>query len=1034
MAFGPFTRQKSKQVTQSPGVIRPDGGVETEIDLPGLASRIAQAARYVVSSVKPNSWMSPNQPLSPAVPETAGRAFDFPVGINLQIQPRSQENISFQQLRDMAEPSQGGLDLLRLLIETRKDQMVKLKWAIKPIDPEKKVEGDARIAELQNFFRIPDGVNAWQKWLRQIIEEMLVTDAVTIYPRMTRSGELFALEQMDGATIKRVIGEDGRTPLPPDPAYQQILKGIPASDYTSEQLIYYPRNNRVNKLYGFSPVEQIITTINIAIRRQTHQLQYYVNGNLPDLLLSMPKDMSQEGIERFMRIWEARLNGNLAARRQAMPIPDGTKPYDMKEQILKDEMDEWVARICCYAFSISPQPFIKMVNRGNQESMQEASLQEGLVPLMEWLRDLMNIIIWKYKGYLDLEFGWVEEEDLDPNIKSQIQDREIKSGKLSIDEARQQDGMDPIGMPNAVITATGPVMLKPYIDGEVDGTQQDSQMLTQGTPSDGGKNPPPKARAGVQQPTAQQKPKPPGKPSGAKTMADARARAQTKMEKLEAAVSSNREIVNVAKSRLASAIRLSLRAQGKAAASRLSSLMVKYSPDQPRDERGRWTAEGGAVMVSPNTSENMDFGSAMSAMSSKGQADLAAAANQINKAIGINATVQSGIGAWSDGAENSLMETVTSKSSYEDIRASAAMQGLLGDQKAVLPFKIDAQGKDALYQMTVSSHDLTDVHSQLLGLGVEFHTLIPDAKGTKIAVFDGGSQMANTMNQVAEHFNVSYNRWTGQGEILGSFESRAEGATVFNKVISEYTHGRSDVAGQWQGIRDNWRSTHKVLVKDDPSAKIDQAALEAALADLPLDWGKWSGAVQTELELVYADAGQQAVRVLIGEDGLSQIILKLNQGAQEWAQARAAEMVGMKFVEGVWVENPNPVWAISDSTRNMLRETVTRAYDQGQTPTQLMQTIRNNYAFSDDRAAMIASTELKLANNNGSMNGFRETGLTLQKKWLLSNNHDIDDPCDDNVDDGWIDLDDTFSTGDDVPPNHPRCECSYTVQTAEAQS
>jgi len=41
-------------------------------------------------------------------------------------------------------------------------------------------------------------------------------------------------------------------------AFQQILHGLPAVNYTSEDLIYMPRNPRVWKIYGFSAVEQII--------------------------------------------------------------------------------------------------------------------------------------------------------------------------------------------------------------------------------------------------------------------------------------------------------------------------------------------------------------------------------------------------------------------------------------------------------------------------------------------------------------------------------------------------------------------------------------------------------------------------------------------------------------------------------------------------------------------------------------------------------------------------------------------------------
>ena len=41
----------------------------------------------------------------------------------------------------------------------------------------------------------------------------------------------------------------------PDPAYRQILHGVPAAYFSSDELLYLLRNVRAHKLYGFSPVE-----------------------------------------------------------------------------------------------------------------------------------------------------------------------------------------------------------------------------------------------------------------------------------------------------------------------------------------------------------------------------------------------------------------------------------------------------------------------------------------------------------------------------------------------------------------------------------------------------------------------------------------------------------------------------------------------------------------------------------------------------------------------------------------------------------
>ena len=87
---------------------------------PSVFARLGEAARYVITGVSPDTWFGPLQPLAPmAPPEVKGRQWDYPFGANLNYVPRSDDGVSFAELRALAD----ALPLLRAVIEARKDQI-----------------------------------------------------------------------------------------------------------------------------------------------------------------------------------------------------------------------------------------------------------------------------------------------------------------------------------------------------------------------------------------------------------------------------------------------------------------------------------------------------------------------------------------------------------------------------------------------------------------------------------------------------------------------------------------------------------------------------------------------------------------------------------------------------------------------------------------------------------------------------------------------------------------------------------------------
>src|SRR6516162_11863697 len=216
---------------------------------------------------------APGYPLVPPDYERT-RRYNFPVGLNYIYTPRSFEPIGFAELKALAND-----DITRLCIETRKDQIEKLAWTIKPRDEEDVARNsDKRIKQLTEFWGFPDGITPFASWLRELIDQVLVTDAPAIEPRLNRGGDIIGLDIIDGATIKVLIDDTGRRPRPPAPAFEQIIHGRPwvlledgtrtnteegevFNQFTDQQLIYFPRNPRADHLYGFcyTPDMEVLT-------------------------------------------------------------------------------------------------------------------------------------------------------------------------------------------------------------------------------------------------------------------------------------------------------------------------------------------------------------------------------------------------------------------------------------------------------------------------------------------------------------------------------------------------------------------------------------------------------------------------------------------------------------------------------------------------------------------------------------------------------------------------------------------------------
>lgn len=201
------------------------------------------------------------------------------------------------------------------------------------------------------------------------------------------------------------------------------------------------------------------------------------------------------------------------------------------------------------------------------------------------------------------------------------------------------------------------------------------------------------------------------------------------------------------------------------------------------------------------------------------------------------------------------------------------------------------------------------------------------------------------------------------------------------------------------------------------AANADAAAKRAFDA---IGWQAIAERIEPLLQEVVADGGFAGLmQVAVSDAGL---INDVNVLAQDYARARAAEMVGKRWVGGKLVDNPNARWAISETTRNDLRQLFTDAFKEWLTIDDLVERIQAATTFSAERARLIAETETSAAQANGNLWAWRKTGLVEEVGWDLSADHVGPDECDLRAKGG------PYPIGA-VPqfPAHPRCKCALVA-------
>jgi hypothetical protein len=311
-------------------------------------------------------------------------------------------------------------------------------------------------------------------------EEILVLDAWAIWPQKNVKGDLLGLQILDGSTIKPLIDDRGMRPLPPYPAFQQILYGFPRSEFSapeeemeadgefsSDEMSYLVRNRRTNTVYGYSPVERSLALADIYLRRQQWIRAEYTDGVIPELILKSDGVFTPDQLKAYENVLNDYLSGMTENRKRASILPQGLDPIQLEGygEKFKDTLDDYLVTAICGHFGVQPSE-IGMNSKsglggsGIQQGEAASSEVIGLVPMANWVGKMISQLSYVYLGMpRELEFKFMPSDRNDGEALAREMDIRAKNGSLSINEMRSKSGEPLLSAPEAdqplIVTPAG---------------------------------------------------------------------------------------------------------------------------------------------------------------------------------------------------------------------------------------------------------------------------------------------------------------------------------------------------------------------------------------------------------------------------------------------------------------------------------------------------------------------------------------------------------------------------------------------------
>jgi HK97 family phage portal protein len=304
--------------------------------------------------------------------------------------------------------------------------------------------------------------------VKKISIDLKIHDAAGIEKTRNGLNEIAEIYTVPGPYIRMNFDKNGKLT---DPAYKQTdpkLSTNILANWNKDELIYFLLNPISTSMYGISPVDVIAQIVATLINALNYNGTYFESAALPEGFFTIP-GMNETQARRLMQKWEQEIK---AKEHKVVFMPEGATWHQFRFNNVEMQWlqgQKFYMEIVMAVLGVTKHElgFTEDVNKATADNQSFVFKNKSLLPILGLIADKFNqeLLGKSGFGYDDVMFVFKNVDLADKETMDKIHDRAVKSGRMTLNEAREEAGLRPyqnIGDEPVIATSQGLVFLRQY--------------------------------------------------------------------------------------------------------------------------------------------------------------------------------------------------------------------------------------------------------------------------------------------------------------------------------------------------------------------------------------------------------------------------------------------------------------------------------------------------------------------------------------------------------------------------------------------